>query len=83
LSTLLVGIAFLALLWGAVIQSVRLERERRRLAVFADWLARERARTAASLREAAAVRDQLEALLAKEKSAAGFESGKPDPAAKK
>jgi hypothetical protein len=50
LRTLLVVIAFLALLLGVVVQSVRLERERRRVAVFVDQLAAERARAEAQLR---------------------------------
>jgi hypothetical protein len=64
LHTLVAGIVFLALLLGAVIQSVLLERERRRVAVFVDQVAAEMDRARASLRKAEAVRAELQAQLA-------------------
>jgi hypothetical protein len=82
LRTLLVVIAFLALFLGALIQSVLLERERRRVAVFVDQLAAERNRARASLRKAEAVRAELQAQLAAHGT--GTDSGpkKPDTTAK-
>src|SRR5689334_20124130 len=83
LRTLLVVIAFLALLFSVVVQSVRLERERRRVAVFVDQLAAERARAQASLRRAEAFRDQLQAQLAGHGSETGSGPENLGPAAKK
>jgi hypothetical protein len=83
LGTLLVVIAFLALLLGVVVQSVRLERERRRVAVFLDQLAAERDRARASLRSAEALRAQLQAVLAAQGSETSSGPANPGQAAKK
>jgi hypothetical protein len=82
LRTLLAGIVFLALLLGALIQSLLLERERRRAAVFVDQLAAEMNRARASLRKAEAVRAELQAQLAVQGT--GTDSGpkKPDTTAR-
>lgn len=83
LGTLLVVIAFLALLLGMVVESVQLQRERRRLAAFADQLAQERARAQASLRQAEAAHAELQALVAGQGSKTGSDPKKADPAAKR
>ncbi len=82
LSTLLVVIAFLALLSGAILQSVLLERERRRSAVMADRLAAETARAGEALEELANA-EAFRAQLAKPGSKADSGPEKPDSARKK
>jgi hypothetical protein len=75
-------IAFLALVLSVVVQSIRLERERRRVAVFADRLAAERERAQASLRHSEALRDRLQAHLAAQGSETGSGPANPGPATK-
>jgi hypothetical protein len=82
LRTILVPIAFLALLLGALIQSVLLERERRRVAFFVDQLAAESDRARASLRKAEAVRAELQARRAAQGTETDFVPKKPDSTAR-
>jgi hypothetical protein len=82
LRTLLVVIAFLALFLGALIQSVLLERQRRRGAVFVAQLAAEMDRARASLRKAEAVRSELQVQLAAQGKETDSGPKKPDSTAR-